>query len=194
MNILRKLQEKLDSLRSDGPTDDDINQMHSWSISSHLAALPPNYLEQVPPEVAALISEAKGLHPEMARGAEERAAAQLARQNNDILLSRFLTEWEYDRVLAHGSETYHVWRCLHQDGYAAYQLTGGDPTQPEAMPNPPTGTGHFMSIEALFSVTGITPQGRLVEDVSFADELLQRGLDPDGSVAGGEIHVQRQRG
>lgn len=57
-----------------GPTDEDFDQMRSWSISAQLAAVPPAYLEQVPGEVAALIRAAKDIHPEMALGAERRQA------------------------------------------------------------------------------------------------------------------------
>jgi len=52
--------------------DEDVDQMRSWSISCQLAAVPGAYLEQVPSEVAALITAAKNLHPEMARGALKR--------------------------------------------------------------------------------------------------------------------------
>ena len=55
-----------------GPTDDDFDQMRSWSISAQLAAVPSGYLEQVPSEVAALIRSAKDLHQEMANGAAAR--------------------------------------------------------------------------------------------------------------------------
>lgn len=60
------------AFRWESPTDDDIDQMRSWSISCQLAAVPEAYYEQVPVEVAALIRAAKFLHPEMACGAEER--------------------------------------------------------------------------------------------------------------------------
>ena len=62
------------SIRGAGPSDDDFDQLRAWSISAQLAAVPAGYLEQVPPEIAALIRAAKGLHPEMERGAAERDA------------------------------------------------------------------------------------------------------------------------
>lgn len=42
--------------------DDDIDHMHAWSITARLAAVPVIYLDQVPPAVADLIRESKGLH------------------------------------------------------------------------------------------------------------------------------------
>jgi hypothetical protein len=57
---------------SNEPTDIEVQQMHSWSISARLAALPPDYDDQVPSVIAQLISEAKSLHPEMSSGATER--------------------------------------------------------------------------------------------------------------------------
>jgi hypothetical protein len=56
------------------PTNDEFDQMRSWSISAQLAAVPSSYLEQVPHGVAALIRAAKDLHPEMAGGAADRDA------------------------------------------------------------------------------------------------------------------------
>ncbi|RTL35354.1 MAG: hypothetical protein EKK53_24660 [Burkholderiales bacterium] len=53
---------------------DDIDHMQAWSISCRLAAVPMNYLNQVPPEVASLVRQAKELHPQMAAGAAERDA------------------------------------------------------------------------------------------------------------------------
>jgi hypothetical protein len=50
----------------------DIDQLWAWSISCRLAAVPPGYLKQVPPPVAALIRQAKTLHPVMASGAADR--------------------------------------------------------------------------------------------------------------------------
>lgn len=57
---------------SNEPTDIELQQMHSWSISARLAALPPDYNDQVPCVLAQLISEAKSLHLEMSAGATER--------------------------------------------------------------------------------------------------------------------------
>lgn len=45
---------------------------HAWSISCRLAAVPDSYIALVPEDLADLITEAKGLHVEMARGATER--------------------------------------------------------------------------------------------------------------------------
>lgn len=53
---------------------DDIDHMRAWSISCRLAAVPMDYLNQVPPEVASLIRQAKELHPRMAAGAAQRDA------------------------------------------------------------------------------------------------------------------------
>lgn len=54
--------------------DIDVDHLQAWSISARLAAVPGDYLNQVPPEVAKLILEAKGLHPQMAAGAADRDA------------------------------------------------------------------------------------------------------------------------
>lgn len=54
--------------------DEDLESLLAWSITARLAAVPGSYLEQVPPEVAKLIREAKTLHPQMADGADERDA------------------------------------------------------------------------------------------------------------------------
>ena len=53
---------------------DDIDHMRAWSISCRLAAVPMDYLNRVPPEVASLMRQAKELHPQMAAGAAERDA------------------------------------------------------------------------------------------------------------------------
>lgn len=78
LKFMNKLWQKLTSLfpvlNGNGPTDDDFDQMRSWSISAQLAAVPSGYLEQVPLEVAALIRAAKELHQEMESGAAARDA------------------------------------------------------------------------------------------------------------------------
>jgi hypothetical protein len=61
---LRALQSELN--------EPDVEQMHSWHISSHLAAVSQDYLNHVPDEIASIIREAKELHPEMASGANKR--------------------------------------------------------------------------------------------------------------------------
>jgi len=52
---------------------DDLDQYEAWSISCQLAAVPPETVELVPADVAALIGQAKSLHPKMAEGARKRA-------------------------------------------------------------------------------------------------------------------------
>lgn len=52
--------------------DDSALHLQAWSISARLAALPPDFADQVPPVVAQLIEEAKQLHPGMLSGADER--------------------------------------------------------------------------------------------------------------------------
>ncbi len=49
--------------------DDDIDQMHAWSITARLAHLPDEQLGGLPEGIASLIREAKDLHPKVAEGA-----------------------------------------------------------------------------------------------------------------------------
>ena len=55
-----------------GPSDDDIEHEHSWSISSALASQSRSVLTQIPEDLAEIIREAKSLHPVMAAGADRR--------------------------------------------------------------------------------------------------------------------------
>lgn len=50
------------------PGGDEIDQMHAWSISARLASLPEGLVEALPEEVAALVREAKAMHPSMTAG------------------------------------------------------------------------------------------------------------------------------
>lgn len=53
---------------------DDQEFQHGWSISARLAALSPDVVAQLPLEVAGLVAEAQGLHPEVASAAAHRVA------------------------------------------------------------------------------------------------------------------------
>lgn len=76
VNVLEKIASGFLGWRSkvncEDFADDSGAHSHAWSISARLAALPPDYADQVPPVVAQLIEEAKQLHPSMISGANER--------------------------------------------------------------------------------------------------------------------------
>jgi hypothetical protein len=52
--------------------DADVDQLHAWSISARLAAVPDLDLSGLPESVSALVLEARALHPVMADGARKR--------------------------------------------------------------------------------------------------------------------------
>ena len=77
--LWRWVVSRWNASRDQQPMDDhDLDQFHAWSISAPLAAVPSGYLERVPDDVAALIRAAKGLHVEMADGAERREAGMVS--------------------------------------------------------------------------------------------------------------------
>jgi len=53
----------------DGLEDADVEQMQAWSITARLAHIQPADMAVMPEAVAALIAEAKSLHPKVAEGA-----------------------------------------------------------------------------------------------------------------------------
>lgn len=71
---LGRLRRKAPGPVADELDFDDIDHMQAWSISCRLAAVPMDYLDRVPPEVASLMRQAKELHPQMAAGAADRDA------------------------------------------------------------------------------------------------------------------------
>jgi hypothetical protein len=76
----------------------------------------------------------------------------------------FLTDWVYEQTIEHQRKTWHLWECLHREGYTAYQLT----PQPEREAGvdyvKPLGSSHFTSLEGLIRRTGMPAvAGRGVE-------------------------------
>ena len=57
-----------DEAEEDELDDAEVDNMHAWSITARLAHIAPEELEQIPDQVAALIAEAKSLHPKVAEG------------------------------------------------------------------------------------------------------------------------------
>lgn len=69
------LRDTLRLRRVGGPLDEnELEAMQAWSISARLAAASPDFARSAPEGVARLIREARDLHPQMARGADDRAA------------------------------------------------------------------------------------------------------------------------
>lgn len=63
--------------RFEAMADADIEAMMSWGITSELAAVPVEYLQFLPPDVASLVHRAKDLHQVVAR-AQARQVAEIA--------------------------------------------------------------------------------------------------------------------
>jgi hypothetical protein len=68
----------------------------------------------------------------------------------------FTTEWTYVRQVEYLGSVYHLWSCIHPEGYTAYQVTH----QPSGGAGldfvKPKGSGHYTSLEGLAAKTGIS--------------------------------------
>lgn len=67
--------------------------------------------------------------------------------------SQFLTSWEYNTTIEYKRKTYHIWECIHTEGYLAFTFTH-QPTNGLSYVLP-IGDGHYVGVEGVKDRLGI---------------------------------------